>query len=149
MKYLKIIGTHLRNACVYFTIAQLVVTIGMQIFAEEGTGGKFILLDVEIILLAFSVIMALIQDVFKIKKLSFIVQLLIHFLLTMAALFIMIMINVDRPMTSKVILMAVAAVVYAVIAVIMIIIHAVNNKHEEEKKEYTPMFKKEQPNKKK
>ena len=142
MKYLKIVGLNLKNACVYFGFTQLFITARFQITAQNGAKGQFLMFDVEIIILCFSLIMALIQNVFKIKKLSFAVKLLIHFLLTLAALFGL-FIAVTGQITnirSVVFLMSGAVAVYSVFAVIMVLIHVARKKREEKNKEYTPVF---------
>ena len=144
MKYLKIIGSNLKNACVYFAVTQLFITAIFQLTAGEGSKGQFLMFDIELLLLGFSIVMAVIQNVFKIKKLSLAVKLLIHFLLTMAALFGL-FITVTGQITnvrSVVFLMSAAAVVYAVFAAVVIIVRAVKRKREEQNKEYTPVFEK-------
>ncbi|MBR6920722.1 MAG: DUF3021 family protein [Clostridia bacterium] len=143
MKYLKIIGSNLKNACVYFAVTQLFITAIFQLTAGEGSKGQFLMFDIELLLLGFSIVMAVIQNVFKIKKLSLAVKLLIHFLLTMAALFGL-FITVTGQITnvrSVVFLMSAAAVVYAVFAAVVVIIHVFKRKREEQNKEYTPVFK--------
>ena len=143
MKYLKIIGSNLKNACVYFAVTQLFITAIFQLTAGEGSKGQFLMFDIELLLLGFSIVMAAIQNIFKIKKLSLAVKLLIHFLLTMAALFGL-FVTVTGQITnvrSIVFLMSAAAVVYAIFAAVVIIVRAVKRKREEQNKEYTPMFK--------
>ena len=142
MKYLKIIAEHLRTACVYFTVAQLIITIGMQLSAQEGTGGKIVLFETEMILLGFSVAMALIQDVFKIKKLSFFVRVALHFLLCMAAIFLLFLVVTKQVnnVRSMLPMMAAVAAVYAIIAGIVILIRVIRGKRKNEEKEYKPMF---------
>ncbi len=39
MKYLKIILSHLKTACVYFTVSQLFITALFQITAKNGAEG--------------------------------------------------------------------------------------------------------------
>ena len=142
MKYLKIIIDHLKRTCVYFTVSQLLVTAVYQISAQYDTKeGKFILFETEMILLLFSVVMALIQDVFKIKKLSFGVKLTIHFILTMTALFVLMLIIRGNQIRSIVVLLALAAVIYAIGAAVVIIIRIARKKREDQDKAYTPMFK--------
>ena len=143
MKYLKIIGSNLKNACVYFVFTQLFITGVFQLTAGNGSKGQFLMFDIELILLGFSVVMAAIQNIFKIKKLSLAVKLLIHFLLTMAALFVM-FISVTGQITnirSVLFLMSAAVAVYAIFAVVIVLINLSRKKKEEQNKEYTPMFK--------
>ena len=143
MKYLKIVLEHIKTACVYFTVSQFFITAIYQITAENGTKGQFLLFETELLLLLFSVSMALIQDVFKIKKLSFGVKLLIHFLLTMAAVFLLFL-SVTKQITSArsfAFLMIFTAVIYAVFAVVMIIVYIAADKKKKESAEYKPMFK--------
>ena len=143
MKYLKIVLDHLKAACVYFTVSQLFITAVYQITAQNGTKGQFLLFETEMILLLFSVAMAVIQDVFKIKKLSFGLRLLIHFLLTMAAV-VLTYVAVTKEITnarSVVFLMIFAAVIYAVFAVVAVIVKLSRDKKEKESAEYKPMFK--------
>lgn len=143
MKYLKIIGSNLKNACVYFAVTQLFITAFFQLSAGSGSKGQFLLFDIELILFGFSVVMAAAQNVFKIKKLSLVVKLLIHFLLTMVALFGLFA-TVTGQITnvrSIVFLMSAAAVVYAIFAAVVVIVHLARKKKEEQNKEYTPMFK--------
>ena len=150
MKYLKIIGTNLKNACVYFVFTQLFITAVFQLTAKEGSKGQFLMFDIELILLGFSVVMAAIQNIFKIKKLSVAVKLLIHFLLTMAALFVL-FITVTGQITnvkSILFLMSAAVVIYSIFAAIFLLIHYTRNKREEKNKEYTPMFKDKEKDKK-
>ena len=142
MKYLKIIIDHLKRTCVYFTVSQLLVTAVYQISAQYDTKeGKFILFETEMILLLFSVVMALIQNVFKIKKLSFGVKLTIHFILTMTALFVLMLIIRGNQIRSIVVLLALAAVIYAIGAAVVVIIRIARKKREDQDKAYTPMFK--------
>ena len=82
------------------------------------------------------------RKMFKIKKLSLAVKLLIHFLLTMAALFGL-FITVTGQITnvrSVVFLMSAAAVVYAIFAATVIIIRIIRGKRKNVEKEYKPMF---------
>lgn len=143
MKFLKITASNIKNACVYFAVSQLFITALFQITAKSGSKGQFMTFDVEIILLGFSVAMALIQNVFKIKKLSLGVKLLIHFLLTMAAVFVLFLSVTGQITNTKpmIFIMSAAAVVYAVFAFIVIVINLSRKKRDEENKEYTPMFK--------
>ena len=141
MKYLKIIGMQLMTACVYFTAAQLIITAMFQLTAQEGAKAQFLPFDVEVILLGFSLVMALIQNVFRIKKLSFAVKLLIHFFLTMAAFFgLFISVRQNTDVNSILYPMLAIAAVYLVFAVIVVIVHISRKKKEEENKEYTPVF---------
>lgn len=143
MKYLKIVLEHLKTACVYFTVSQFFITAVYQITAQNGTKGQFLLFETELILLLFSVVMSVIQDVFKIKKLSFGVKLLIHFLCTVAAVVLM-FISVTKDMTNArtvVFLMIFTTVIYAVFAVIALIVKLSKDKKEKESEEYKPMFK--------
>lgn len=150
MKYLKIIGTNLKNACVYFVFTQLFITAVFQLTAKEGSKGQFLMFDIELILLGFAIVMAAIQNIFKIKKLSVAVKLLIHFLLTMAALFVL-FITVTGQITnvkSILFLMSAAVVIYSIFAAIFLLIHYTRKKREEKNKEYTPMFKDKEKDKK-
>ena len=143
MKYLKIIGSHFMRACVYFTFTQLLITAIFQISAKDGSKGQFLLFDIELIILGFSVVMALIQDVFKIKKLSFAVKLLIHFLLTMASFFGLYALVTGQITNFKAVLtlMAVTATVYAVFAGIAALVYVLRKNKADKNKEYTPVFK--------
>ena len=143
MKYLKIVLEHLKAACVYFTVSQFFITAVYQLTAQNGTKGQFLLFETELILLLFSVVMSVIQDVFKIKKLSFGVKLLIHYLLCMAAVVLM-FISVTKDMTnarSVVFLLIFATIIYAVFAVFALIVKFSKDKKEKESEEYKPMFK--------
>ncbi len=142
MKYLKTIGLHLMTACVYFTVTQLLITAIFQITAQQGSKAQFLPFDIEIIVLGFSVVMALIQDVFKIKKLSFAVKLLIHFLLSMASFFGLFALVTGQITNFKavLILMSGTATVYAVFAGIASLIYVLRKKKAEKNKEYTPVF---------
>lgn len=150
MKYLKIIGTNLKNACVYFVFTQLFITAVFQLTAKEGSKGQFLMFDIELILLGFAIVMAAIQNIFKIKKLSVAVKLLIHFLLTMAALFVL-FITVTGQITNVkpiLFLMSAAVVIYSIFAAIFLLIQYTRKKREEKNKEYTPMFKDKEKDKK-
>lgn len=142
MKYLKIILSHLKTACVYFTVSQLFITALFQITAKNGAEGRFLLFDVELVLLGFSVVMSVVQDVFGIKKLSFGVRLIIHFLLTMAALFLLFRIVTGQIANTRsvILMMAICAVIYAVFAAVLIIVRVFRKKKDDENKEYKSMF---------
>lgn len=144
MKYLKIIGANLKNACVYFVITQLLITAIFQISAQNGSKGQFLMFDIELILLGFSLVMALIQNILKIKKLSVAVKLLIHFLLTLAALFVMFWAVTGQitNIRSILFLMSGAVAVYSIFAAIYVIVYLIRKKKAEQNKEYTPVFKK-------
>lgn len=143
MKYFKTVLEHIKTACIYFTVSQFFITAIYQLTAQNGTKGQFLLFEVELLLFLFSVVMAVIQNVFRIKKLSFGVKLLIHFFLCMAAVFLLFL-SVTKEIASArsvVLLMIFAAVIYAVFAVIMVIIKLNRDKKEKESAEYKPMFK--------
>ena len=143
MKYLKTVASHLALACIYFTVAQMVITGVFQLTAQNGSKGQFLIFEVEIILFVFSVAMAVIQDVFRIGKLSFGVRLLIHFLLSMLAVFLLFL-SVTKQITnarSMVLIMVAAAVIYALFAAVFITVRAVKAKNSS-RKEYRPMFEK-------
>ena len=143
MKYLKIVLLHIKTACVYFTVSQFFITAVYQLTAQNGTKGQVVLFETELILLLFSVVMSVIQDVFKIKKLSFGLKLLIHYLLCMAAVVLM-FIAVTKDITnarSILFMLIFATVIYAVFAVIAVIVKLSKDKKEKESEEYKPMFK--------
>ena len=89
MKYLKWIGSHLRDACVYFTVFQFAVTAIFQLTAADGGKGQFLMFYVELAIFAFSVALAFAAEILKIKKLSLFLRILLHFLCCVAALFLL------------------------------------------------------------
>ena len=144
MKFISYVGARLARACVYFTVTQFFITAMFQLTAKDGSRGQFLLFDVEIVLFAFSLVMAFAQDILFVKRLSFPVRLLLHFLVTMAALFVLfsIVTNDLSNATRMVFLLSGAAAVYAVGAAAALIVRAVRGGHKTDGKEYTPMFKK-------
>jgi hypothetical protein len=145
MKFLKWAGKRLVRACIYFTVTQFFITAMFQTMAKDGSRGQFLLFDIEVVLFGFSLIMALAQDIFGINRLSFPIRLLIHFLVTMAALFGLFSIITGQltNVTRLIYLLSGAAVIYAVGAAVVLTVRAVKNKRTSDDKEYTPMFKKE------
>lgn len=142
MKALKWIGEHFRSACVYFTVFQLVISAIFQVNAESGGRGQFLIFSTELILVGFSLVMAFAADIFKIKQLSFPVQLLLHFLSYLAAVFVLFrLVTGDlTKVKSLLFIMFGAAAVYLVCAAIVIIIRAVKNRREKEDQPYVSQF---------
>ena len=142
MDFLKAAAKRLGRACIYFTVSQFFITAMFQLSAKDGSRGQFLLFDIEIVLFCFALVMALAQDLFSIKKLSFAVQLLIHFLVTMIALFLLFRIVTGQitNVTRLIYLLAGAAFIYALVAAVVITVRAVRKGHRTDGKEYTPKF---------
>lgn len=140
MKYLKIIGEHLRAACVYFAAAQILIAAVYQ-FSGAAEKGGFITLWVELMLFGFSVLFAVAQDIFKIEKLSLMIRTVLHFLCCMLIVFLLyVAINGKDFRAQQIVFVLVAAVfLYAVIAAVALPIRFRKSKKQEE--EYTPVFK--------
>lgn len=144
MKFLEWAGKRLARACIYFTATQFFITAMFQLSAKDGSRGQFLLFDIELVLFGFSIIMAVAQDIFTVKRLSFPIKLLLHFLVTMAALLLLFGIVTGQltNVTRLIYLLTGAAVLYAVFAAVLAAVRAVRKKKEGENKQYTPMFKK-------
>ena len=142
MKFLQWAGKRLVRACIYFTAAQLFITAMFQLSAKDGSQGHFLMFDIEIVLLGFSIVMALAQDILTVRRLSLPIRVLLHFLSTMLALFLLFRIVTGQitNVTRLVYLLAGAAFIYAVAAAVILIVRAVRGGHKTDSKEYTPKF---------
>lgn len=142
MKFLKSVGVHLRDACIYFTVFQFAVTAIYQLTAKNGGKGQFLLFFTELTVFAFSVALSFAADILKIKSLSPFVRVLLHFLCCLAAvalLFIIVAGDLFRVNSLLFILLGFSLLYIVTASVTALIIRAVNGKKKDES-EYEKQF---------
>ena len=142
MKYLKWAGSHLRDACIYFTVFQFVVAALFQLTAESGGKGEFLIFSVEIAVFVFSFVLAAAADIFRIKNVSLGIKLLLHFLCCLAAVYILFRI-ISRNMfkaNSFLYVMVGFAFLYVVGALIAVLVIRLVKKKKSDEAEYESQF---------
>ena len=142
MKFFKWVLTHLRDACIYFTVFQFAVTAVFQLTAENGGKGQFLIFTVELAVFAFSFLLAAAADIFKIKKLSLLLRILLHFLCCLLAVFLLFsIVSGDMfKVNSLLFIMFGFAALYIVCAAVAVIIIHVRNKKISDESEYESQF---------
>lgn len=142
MKFFKWVLTHLRDACIYFTVFQFAVTAIFQLTAENGGKGQFLLFTVELAVFAFSLLLAIAADIFKIKKISLFLRILLHFLSCLIAVFLLFsIVSGDMfKVNSLLFIMFGFAVLYIVCAAIAVLIIHIKNKKTSDNSEYESQF---------
>ena len=143
MKFFKWLITHLRDACIYFTVFQFAVTAVFQMTAADGGKGQFLIFSVELAVFAFSFALAAAADIFKIKPLSLPVRVLLHFLCCLAAVFLLFRIVAGDmfKVNSLLFIMIGFAFLYIVGAAVVLTVIHFRNKKISDNSEYESQFK--------
>lgn len=143
VKVLKHIAKHFCTACVYFTLVQLFITVVFQLLSQQTANATFMPMETELILLAFSVAMAYIQDVLKIKSISLTARVLLHALCYTASVFLL-FVAVTKQISNIPALLFIlvgALGVYAIVGGAALAVYLVNNRTKPKGEEYVSQFK--------
>ncbi len=123
MNFKAFIKKILTNACVYFSaVTALYALIVLIIYVDDTE----VLLDASRVLLFFvaSLLVAIANGIFKIKKLHGAVKLFLHYLLTLFSFYACLMLPLSPPASTLTVGLAIFSVIYFIVAAIVALLRA-------------------------
>ena len=114
MFVLKLIKKWLAHTCVYFTISILIYLL-IQAITIVGENFKGLEVDRTLLILVFSLLLALANTVLTLDKLSTALKIAIHFVIVMFAFYACLLLPVSMPASRIFVGLVLAAIVYAII----------------------------------
>lgn len=139
MKFLPKIKAVLQNACVIFAVVTFVICALGALFSDGKLATTFPALSGFFL---FSLILSLLNEILKIKKIHIALRIALHFIGTMIcfyAVFIIVGAFSDK-VSGKLIIMAVAALIYAIVALVVLLIAQARKNKKRDSEKYEAQF---------
>lgn len=142
MKIVKYLGRHLASACIYFTGIQLFITAVFQLLAKQTSSAMFMPMEIELLLLLFSLGMAFAEDILKISSISLTARVLIHALCYLVMTFLLFL-SVTKQISNVpalLFILAGAFGVYAIVGGVILVIYLSVSRKKQARSDYESQF---------